>query len=121
MFFLLMSWGWRINTGAGSPATCLALGKPTGGAAKNRLVGTPLEKEGRTLLVDKGEVIGEAVTTKQGAKSIYISVGHMVSLETAVEIAKHNSKGRIPKPLLQTHNLVAKKRNDLASESKVNI
>jgi deoxyinosine 3'endonuclease (endonuclease V) len=40
----------------------------------------------RTLQMDKGEVIGEAVTTKQGASPIYISIGHMVSLETAVEI-----------------------------------
>ncbi len=99
----------------------LALGKPTVGAAKSRLIGTPAEKNGRTFLVDKGEVIGEVVTTKPGAKPIYVSIGHMVSLDTAVKIVKHCSKGRIPEPLLQAHNLATKERIKLASESKVNI
>ena len=93
----------------------LALGKPTVGAAKSRLIGTPMEKDGRTLLVDKGEVIGEVVTTKPGAKPIYVSIGHMVSLETAVKILKHCSRGRIPEPLLQAHNLATKHRNQLVS------
>jgi deoxyribonuclease V len=70
------------------------------------------------LLVDKGEVIGEVVTTKQGAKPIYVSVGHMVSLETVLEIAKHCAKGRIPEPLLQAHNLAAKTRFELAEKAK---
>ena len=99
----------------------LALRKPTVGAAKSRLIGAPAEKNGRTFLVDKGEVIGEVVTTKPGAKPIYVSIGHMVSLDTAVKIVKHCSKGRIPEPLLQAHNLATKQRNQLASESKVNI
>jgi len=99
----------------------LAIGKPTIGAAKSRLIGTPTEKDGRTLLVDKGEVVGEVVTTKPGAKPIYVSIGHMVSLDTAVKIVKHCSKGRIPEPLLQAHKSATKQRIQLASESKVNI
>jgi len=98
----------------------LALRKPTVGAAKSRLIGTPTEKNSRTLLVDKGEVIGEVVTTKPSAKPIYVSIGHMVSLETAVKIVKHCSKGRIPEPLAQAHKLATKERIRLA-ESKVNI
>lgn len=96
----------------------LALGKPTVGAAKSRLIGTPTEKDGRTLLVDKGEVIGEVVTTKPDAKPIYVSIGHMVSLDTAVKIVKHCAKSRIPEPLLQAHNIATKQRNQLASEAK---
>ena len=99
----------------------LALGKPTVGAAKSKLIGTEVEKDSRTLLVDRGEVIGEAVTTKPGAKPIYVSIGHMVSLETAVEIVRHCAKTRIPEPLRQAHNLATKQRIRLASESKVNI
>lgn len=98
----------------------LALRKPTIGAAKSRLIGMEMERDGRTLLVDKDEVISEVVTTKPDAKPIYVSIGHMVSLETAVEIAKHCAKGRIPEPLLQAHNLATKARIQLASESKVN-
>jgi deoxyribonuclease V len=99
----------------------LALGKPTVGAAKSRLIGKEVEQEGRTLLVDKGEVIGEVVTTRQGAKPVYVSIGHMVSLETAVKIVEHCSKTRIPEPLRQAHNLATKQRIRLACESKVNI
>jgi deoxyribonuclease V len=80
-----------------------------------------MEKDGRTLLLDKGEIIGEVVTTKMGAKPIYVSIGNMVSLETAVKITKQSTKGKIPEPLLQAHNLATKQRNQLAKESKVNI
>jgi deoxyribonuclease V len=72
-------------------------------------------------LVDEGEVVGEIVATKPDAQPIYVSIGHMVSLESAVKIVKHCSKGRIPEPLLQAHNLATKQRNQLAGESKVNI
>jgi len=99
----------------------VALKKPTVGAAKSRLIGTLMEKKGRTLLVEKGDIIGEVVTTKMSAKPIYVSIGNMVSLETAVKITKHCTKGRIPEPLLQAHNLATKQRNQLAYESKVNI
>ena len=73
------------------------------------------------MLVDKGEAIGEVVTTKPSAKPIYVSIVHMVSLETAVEIVKHCSKGRIPELTLQAHNLATKQRSQLVDESKVNI
>lgn len=93
----------------------LALGKPTVGVAKSRLIGEPTEADGRTVLVDKGEVIGEVVTTQQGTKPVYISVGHMVSLETAAKIVRHCSKSRIPEPTLQAHNLATKTKFELAA------
>ena len=93
----------------------LAIGKPTVGAAKSRLIGTPVEMDGETFLVDKGEVIGAVVTTKQGAKPVYVSIGHMVSLETAVKMVKHCAKSRIPEPLLQAHKLATKERIRLAT------
>jgi len=77
-----------------------------------------VEKDVRMLLVDKGEVIGEVVTTKQGAKPVYVSVGHMFSLERAGAIVKHCSKGRIPEPLLQAHKLATKERICVADKAK---
>ena len=77
----------------------LILSKPTVGAAKSRLIGTPLEKDGETLLVDKGEVVGATVTTQKDAKPIYVSIGHMISLATSIKIVKHCAKSRIPEPL----------------------
>ena len=96
----------------------LIMRKPTIGAAKSRLTGEPTEMNGQTFLVDEGEVIGAVVTTKQDAKPIYVSIGHMVSLETAVKIVKHCTKNRIPEPTLQAHNLATKERIRLARKAK---
>ena len=96
----------------------LILQKPTIGAAKSRLIGTPIEREGETFLVDKDEIIGAVVTTKKQAKPVYVSIGHMVSLKTAIEIVKHCAKSRIPEPLLQAHKLATKERIRLAGEAK---
>ena len=96
----------------------LALGKPTVGAAKSRLIGEVAEVNGQTFLFNKGEVIGAVVTTKQGTKPIYVSIGHMVSLETAVRIVKHCAKNRVPEPTLQAHKLATKERIRRAQEAK---
>ena len=117
--FLVDAQGWAHPYRCGFASHLgLILKKPTVGAAKSRLIGEPKEHDGRTLLLDRGEVIGEAVTTKQGAKPVYVSVGHMVSLETAVAIVKHCAKTRIPEPLLQAHNLATKMRLELAEKAK---
>ena len=99
----------------------LALGKPTIGVAKSRLIGKPVEMQGQTFLVDNEEVIGAVVETKRTAKPIFVSIGHMVSLETAVKIVLHCSKTRIPEPTLQAHILATGQRNSLMFQSKVNI
>jgi deoxyribonuclease V len=99
----------------------LALNRPTIGAAKSRLIGQEELREGRKVLLDQGEVIGEVVTTKEGTKPIYVSIGNKVSLETAVGIVRHCAKNRIPEPTLQAHKLATKERNRLTGESKVNI
>lgn len=120
--FLVDAQGWAHPYRCGFASHLgLATGKPTVGSAKSRLIGEQVEREGRTVLVDRGEIIGEVVTTRPGAKPIYLSIGHMVSLETAVQIVKHCARSRIPEPLLQAHNLATKERIKLAGESKVNI
>ena len=99
----------------------LVLKKPTIGAAKSRLIGMPTERDGGTFLIYKGEVIGVIITPKHSIKPIYVSVGHMVSLETAIKIVNHCTKSRIPEPLLQAHKLATKERVRIIKESKVNI
>jgi deoxyribonuclease V len=96
----------------------LVMGKPTIGAAKSRLIGKPVEMNGQTFLFDKGEVIGAVVTTKKGSKPIYVSIGHMVSLDTAVKIVKHCAKNRIPEPILQAHKLATKERIRLSKRKQ---
>jgi len=96
----------------------LILKKPTVGVAKTRLIGKPTETQGKTLLLDSGEVVGEVVTTIEGVKPVYVSIGHMVSLETAVKIVCHCSKSRIPQPVLEAHKLATKARLELSSKAK---
>ncbi len=97
----------------------LALSKATVGAAKSRLIGEPVKVNDRVLLIDKDEIVGAVVTTKQGLKPLYVSVGHMVSLETAIKIVNHCSRSRIPEPLLQAHRLATKERRLLEEHVKV--
>ena len=52
----------------------------------------------------KGEVVGMAVITKPGTKPVYVSVGNMVSLDTAVKIVKHCAQNtRVPQPIREAH------------------
>lgn len=99
----------------------LILGKPTIGVAKSRLVGEPKVIGDQTFLVDRCEVVGAEVTTNIYAKPIYVSIGHMISLKTAVSIVRHCAKSRIPEPTRQAHKLATKEKSRLTQESKVNI
>jgi deoxyribonuclease V len=117
--FLVDAQGWAHPYRCGFASHLgLAIKKPTVGAAKSRLIGEPTQAYGRTVLMDKGEVIGEVVTTRQGCKPVYVSVGHMVSLETAVQIVRHCSKSRIPEPLRLSHNFATIARLELAGKAK---
>jgi deoxyribonuclease V len=88
----------------------LAIGKPTIGVAKSLLIGEPMEIGGKVFLVHKGKVIGSVVTTKAGAKPIYVSVGHLVSLASAVRIVEHCVRSdRVPEPLAIAHRIASKR------------
>ena len=97
----------------------LVTGKPTIGVAKGKLFGEVENEEGRrdVVLLRRGdEVIGKVVRTKQGCKPVYVSVGHMVSLETAVKIVKHCIvHSRIPEPISKAHQIA------MAEKRKINI
>jgi deoxyribonuclease V len=69
----------------------VALDKPAIGVAKSLLCGS-LQKDSYIKL--DGETLGYML----GSKS-YVSVGHKVSLESAIAIARQFTKGKIPEPL----------------------
>ena len=97
----------------------LAIGKPTIGVAKNRLIGENKTVAGKTLLVQNGQVIGSVVTTKERVRPVYVSVGHLVSLGTAVEITKHCAcNSRIPEPILQAHKIAAEEKRRVQKKHK---
>jgi len=96
----------------------LVTGKPTIGVAKGRLFGEVGDKieEGIAFLKHKGEVVGAVVATKGGCKPVYVSVGHMVSLKTAIKIVRHCARyNRIPEPILKAHETAR------AEKRKINI
>jgi len=93
----------------------LVLNKPTIGVAKTRLLGKPEPQRDNgdiSFLKHEGEVICAAVTTKRGSRPVYVSVGHMISLETAIAIVKHCARShRVPEPILMAHRVAdAEKR-----------
>ncbi len=78
-------------------------GRPSVGCAKSVLTGQfdPLElKRGcRSPLRDGREIIGSAVCTRDGVKPVFVSVGHKLSLEAAVDIVLRCGEGfRLPEP-----------------------
>ena len=89
----------------------LLLDKPTIGCAKSILVGMA-EEPGATAgsaspLVDQGETVGVALRTRDKVRPIYVTIGHRISLESAVRIVSQCTDGfRIPKPTREADHWV---------------
>jgi deoxyribonuclease V len=84
---------------------------PTVGVAKSRFVGRhrePGRRRGcRVRLVDRGEVIGSVLRTRDGVKPVYVSRGHRSDLESAVRLVLRCGRGfRLPEPTRQAHRFV---------------
>lgn len=80
----------------------LSLGLPTIGIAKGLLCGEV--KNGKVFL--ENEQVGWVLKNKK-YRPIYVSPGHLVSLQSAKEIAsKFFGKWRLPEPLRLAHNYV---------------
>lgn len=84
---------------------------PTVGCAKTLLVGTfeePGEKAGSySPLMDGEEIIGVALRTQDGVNPVFVSIGHRINLENAIDVVMRCTKGyRIPEPTRQAHLLV---------------
>lgn len=80
------------------------------GAAKSRLIGTYRElltQKGEWVpLVDKNEIIGAVLCTRNAVKPLYISVGHRIDLETAIEIVMRCvTKYRLPETTRVAHRM----------------
>ncbi|MFX0169262.1 MAG: deoxyribonuclease V [Candidatus Hodarchaeota archaeon] len=80
---------------------------PTIGVAKKLLCG---EVQKKTAFFDdiylNNEVIGARVNTKKGCNPIFVSVGHRISLPSAVQITLScTTKYRLPEPTRLAHNL----------------
>jgi deoxyribonuclease V len=85
---------------------------PAIGVAKSRLIGThaPLadDKGARQPLYDKGEVIGTVLRTRHGVRPLFISVGHRIALDTAVDyVLRCTTRYRLPETTRAAHKLAS--------------
>ena len=94
----------------------LVVDRPTVGVAKSPLCGESKPLKGRRWapIVDGGEIIGAEVVTKSGERPVYVSVGHKVSLETAIDIVIDCTRAhRIPEPTRRAHLIASEERRRL--------
>lgn len=86
----------------------LVTGLPTIGCAKSRLCGQS-EPPGKmpgsfTFVKDGEEIIGAEVRTKSDVRTLYISTGHKISLDSAVNWVLRCCRGyRLPEPIRMAH------------------
>jgi deoxyribonuclease V len=108
------------GAGFGHPRRCgiashlgVLLDLPSIGAAKSRLCGRADEPglaRGRAAdLIDRGELIGRVLRTRDGIKPLYISAGHRVTLDDAVRLTLACCvKYRLPEPTRLAHQFVSR-------------
>ena len=93
----------------------IVLDIPTIGVAKSLLIGkheaVPLEKGSWKPLLDKDETIGVVLRSRTKVKPIYVSVGHRISLPTAVEyVMGCLTKYRLPETTRRADKLASNKK-----------
>ncbi len=85
---------------------------PSIGVAKSRLIGEhgtlALEKGAQTWLRHGGEIIGALLRTRAKVRPVYVSVGHRIGLETALDyVLACTTRYRLPEPTRQAHRLAS--------------
>ena len=85
---------------------------PTIGVGKSRLIGkhgvVPENKGGSVELIDKGEVVGAVLRTREKVNPLYISAGHRVTLQTAIYyVMACVTKYKLPETTRWAHRLAS--------------
>lgn len=93
---------------------------PTIGCAKSILCGHAEEPQDEigawTPLIDRGEQVGAALRTRIGTQPVYVSVGHRVSLERAIDLVLACCKGfRLPETTRYAHRVAGGEKIDIDS------
>ena len=93
----------------------MVLSLPSVGCAKSRLLGTFEEpgfsRGGRSPLWDHGEQVGAVVRTRDGVAPVFVSVGHKIGLERAIDLVLSTCRRyRLPEPIRQAHRSVNERR-----------
>jgi deoxyribonuclease V len=88
----------------------ILLDVPSIGCAKSRLWGEheepPPSRGSWVPLWDGEEVIGAVLRTQDGVQPVYVSIGHRIDLETAIEFVLACAPSfRLPEPLRWAHRV----------------
>ncbi|MCX8023156.1 MAG: endonuclease V, partial [Syntrophorhabdaceae bacterium] len=86
------------------------LDTPSIGCAKERLIGVyeepPIPKGSFSYLYHRKTVVGAVLRTVKGVKPLFISPGHLIDIDSAIEIVMGTIKGfRIPEPIRRAHTM----------------
>lgn len=90
----------------------LWLGRPTIGCGKSHYIGDyqlPADSKGaRSQLTHRGEALGVVLRTRSRVKPVYVSVGHLADIESAVELTlRCTTRFRLPEPIRAAHKAAA--------------
>ncbi len=89
----------------------LELDVPTIGVARRRVVGDVGADQGGWSPVTLGSVVVGAEIRERGRAPIYVSAGHLISLESSLEIVRcFRGEGGLPEPLRLAHMKAEKER-----------
>ena len=95
----------------------IKLDMPTIGVGKSFLCGEACDDD---YICQAGEKVGKLVYSSGSKRPVYVSPGHKISLDTAVEIVQHCQKaGRIPEPTRLAHEYVTTLKRESAMDRQV--
>lgn len=89
----------------------VSVNKPVIGITQSVLEGEEKEENIRI----NGKEVAKALVTKKGARPVYVSPGHMISLDTAVVLTKRCLKEphKLPEPLVAARKVAARVKQEL--------
>ena len=90
----------------------LWLERPTIGCGKSHYIGEYQqpgpEKGSKSKVMFRGQQLGVVLRTRRNVKPVYISVGHMAALESAIDLVLAcTPKFRLPRPIRLAHRAAA--------------
>ncbi len=102
----------------------LLLDRPTIGCAKSILIGEAEEPgpkaDSTAPLAEQGEIVGTVLRTRDNVRPIYVTIGHRVSLDSAVRIVSQCRDGfRIPQPTREADHWVGELRRTYQKQLSV--
>lgn len=101
----------------------IELDLPTIGCAKSRLWGEgktpPTKRSQYSLLLEGDKPIGVILRTKDGVRPLWVSPGHKMNIDVAIEVVLGSTRGyRLPEPLRAAHQAAHKLREKIVDEAK---